>query len=432
MHYVEGHPMLLLGNKALLCAAAVSVALSTAVAGCGSSGDAARTSDGKTILKVVGWKGGGSEPANIAQINAAFEAAHPDIEVQWTYVPSANYQQSVNTQLLGGNAADVVMVDDVKAQMWSTSGNLLSLDGQPWVSTLKPAVQDFSKFNGHTVVLPQEIVGIGLFSNMALLNKAGITAVPQTWDDFTADLSKLKAAGVNPIGFADKGGWTGEMAALTLAASDVSARTPGWDQDRRDGKTSFAATPGWTDTLGKVQQLAEFVNVKEALATDEFGKGLTDFESGQTAFLIQGSWNISGFTAKASFPFQFSPVPGGATADKTAPLLYIGTGLAVNAASKAQDAAKQYLAYWAQDSTLQQYLKPEGAFTTLASGTTPSVPQAKSYEDAVSKGGGVIYQPQIWRNTKVEAVMKSSLQALLLGQQSPASVLASWDQQFTQ
>ena len=419
------------GNKVLLCAAALGVALSTAVAGCGSSGGATRTSDGKTVLKVVGWKGGGSEPANIAQINADFQAAHPDIQVQWTYVPSSNYQQSVNTQLLGGNAADVVMVDDVKAQLWSTSGNLLPLDDQPWVSTLKPTLQDFSKFNGHTVVLPQEIVGIGLFSDMTLLNKAGITAVPQTWGDFTADLTKLKAAGINPIEFPDKGGWTGEMAALTLGASDVSAASPGWDQERRDGKTTFAGTPGWTTALGKVQQLAGYANVKDALATDEFGKGLTDFEAGQTAFLIHGSWNISDFTSKASFPFQFSAVPGGATAAQTTPLLYVGTGLAVNAASHAQAAAKEYLDFWAQDGTLQQYLKPEGAFTTLAKGTTPPVPQAADFEAAVSKGAGVILQQQIWRNTKIDAVMKSSLQALVLGQQSPPAVLASWDQQFT-
>jgi len=418
------------GKKALLGCAAVGVALTTALAGCSSS-SGATTSDGKTVLKVVGWKGGGSEPANIAQIDAAFEAAHPNIKIKWTYVPSNNYQQTVNTQLLGGDAADVVMVDNVKAQMWSQSGNLLPLDDQPWVSTLKPSLQNFSKFNGHKVVLPQEIVGIGLYSNMALLKKAGVTAVPQTWGEFTADLAKLKAAGVHPIGFADKEGWTGEMAALTLAASDVNSGTSTWDDSRAQSKTTFAATAGWNTVLDKIQELTGYVNVKEALATDEMGKGLTDFESGQTAFLIHGSWNIGGFSSKVHFPFQFSAVPGGATAGQTAPLLYVGTGLAVNAASPVKDAAKQYLDFWAQDSTLQQYLKPEGAFTPLAKGTTPPIPQAVAFETAVTKGNGVIYQPQIWRNTKIETDMQSGLQAFVLGRRSAASVLSSWDQQFT-
>ncbi|MFI6810255.1 ABC transporter substrate-binding protein [Streptomyces luteogriseus] len=416
-------------NKALLRCAAVGAALTTAVAGC-SSGGGTTTSDGKTVLKVVGWKGGGSEPANIAKINAAFEAAHPNIKVKWTYVPSDNYQQTVTTQLLGGNAADVVMADNVKAQQWSQSGNLLSLDGQPWVSTLKPSLQDFSKFNDHTVVLPQEIVGIGLFSNMAVLKKAGITAVPQTWDEFTADLAKLKAAGVNPIGFADKKGWTGEMAALTLAASDVNRGTNAWDHERAKNKTTFAATAGWSTALDKIQKLAGYVNVKEALNTDEMGKGLTDFASGKTAFLIHGSWNIGDFSSKSNFPFRFSAVPGGATAGQTSPLLYVGTGLAINAASPVKDAAKEYLDFWAQDSTLQQYLKPEGAFSPLTNGTTPPIPQAKDFEAAVTKGNGVIYQPQIWRNTKIEADMQSSLQAFVLGQRSAKSVLSSWDQHF--
>jgi raffinose/stachyose/melibiose transport system substrate-binding protein len=417
------------GMTILRCAA-LGVALTIAAAGCGGGGPA-KTSDGKTTLTVVGWKGGGKEPANIDQINAAFEASHPNIKVQWTYVASGDtYQQSINTQLLGGTAPDVIMVDDTKAKLWSDSGNLLALDGQPWVDTLKPALKDFSKFDGKTVVLPQEIVGVGLYSNMTLLKKAGISAVPRSWGEFTAALDKLKAAGITPIGFANKGGWTGEMAALTLGASEVSATQPGWDAQRRDGTTNFAASQGWMTVLGKIQQLTRYFDVKDALAADPFGKGLTDFESGKSAFLIHGSWNISEFQSKAQFPFQFSAVPGGASADRTAPLMYVGTGLAINAASKAQDAAKEYLAYWAQDSTLQQYLKPEGAITTLAKGTTPPVPESKAFQDAVDRGNGVIYQPQIWRNTKIEDVMKSSLQALLLGQQDRSSVLGDWDKQF--
>ena len=60
---------------------------------------------------MVSWKGGGAEPANMAEINAAFEKAHPDIELDFSYVPPNDvYQQKLQSQLLAGNAADVIVL----------------------------------------------------------------------------------------------------------------------------------------------------------------------------------------------------------------------------------------------------------------------------------------------------------------------------------
>lgn len=53
--------------------------------------------------------------------------------------------------------------------------------------------------DGSIHVIPYEIITTGLFTNKDLLEKAGVTEDPQTWDDFMGDLQKIQDSGVVPI-----------------------------------------------------------------------------------------------------------------------------------------------------------------------------------------------------------------------------------------
>ena len=404
-----------LAAAAVLFAATVVCAVATA------------STNKTTTITVVGWKGGGTELANVGWINKAFQAANPDIKVKYTYISSSNYQNVVNTQLLGGTAPDVVMVDDVKAQLWSKAGWLADLKDQPWVKRLKPALSDFVKFNGKTVVFPQEVVGVGLFANLDLLQRVGVSTVPATWPQFTAALAKLKAAGITPIDLGDKGGWTGEMAALTLGATDVSLAHPGWDAKRAANKVTFSSAYG--PVLSQIASLGNYIDFKNALNTDP-GASYANFEAGNAGFIINGAWNVADLRSKAKFKFAFAPVPGAAAGHHPAALLYVGTGLAVNAHTKVKSAAERYIDFWSKNRILKKYLQAESAVTTLKNGTTPVVPEAASFLSAINAGRGVVYQNQIWRNTKIEGTIQSSVQSLMLGTASPSDVLNQWDAQF--
>ena len=56
------------------------------------------------------------------EINAAFEKANPDITLEYEFIPSAGYPQRVQSELLAGNTADVLMTDSAKVQDWGSSG----------------------------------------------------------------------------------------------------------------------------------------------------------------------------------------------------------------------------------------------------------------------------------------------------------------------
>ena len=50
---------------------------------------------------------------------------------------------------------------------------------------------------------------VGVWYNKELFEKAGIDAPPATWDEFLADVQKLKDAGITPIAVGEKDKWPG-------------------------------------------------------------------------------------------------------------------------------------------------------------------------------------------------------------------------------
>lgn len=191
-------------SRRLLAAASTVAALAASLAACGGSSDSA-SADGTVTIHVQGWKGGGSEPANVAAINKAFEKANPKIKVDFEYITANDtYLQKLQPQLLAGKAGDVIMVDSDKVKKWGDSGYLADLSNQSWASKIATDAQPFTQNNGKTFAMPMELIGIGMYANMDLLKKAGITEVPSDWPTFLADLGKLKKAGINPLALPDK------------------------------------------------------------------------------------------------------------------------------------------------------------------------------------------------------------------------------------
>jgi raffinose/stachyose/melibiose transport system substrate-binding protein len=173
------------GRRLAVATTVAAMAMSLAACGGGSSG---ASKDGKVTLHVQAWKGGGAEPANVAEINKAFEKAHPDIKVDFEYITANDtYVQKLQPELLGGKAGDVIMVDTDKMKKWGASGYLADLSGESWASRIAPDAKPYAQADGKTLAMPMELIGIGLYANMDLLKKAGITEVPADWTTFLAD-----------------------------------------------------------------------------------------------------------------------------------------------------------------------------------------------------------------------------------------------------
>lgn len=412
-------------RKSVLALTALTLATALLATGCSASN--ATPGGAKTVLKVYGWKGGEAEPANIKEINAAFLKANPNIELKYEFIPSAAYTQRVQSELLAGNSADVIMTDSAKVQDWGSSGYLENLSSNSWVSGVRKEIKPFVENGGKTYALPMEVIGISLFANNDLLKKAGISNTPTTWPEFESDLQKVKDAGISPLALPNKGGWTGDAVLNAIAATLVYKSNPSFDKQFMAGKASFSS---WKSSVQQMMDLQSkgFVDYKAALGVDEWSTGISDFQAGKSAFYVQGAWNQSTFS-KAGLNDSFIPWPATTTPNSNANL-FVGTMLSVNAKSKVQAAAEKYVDFWSKSSNGYRYLEAENAVSPFTSGKSPSTAGTKSFVDAVNAGRYRILPSNTWFSAAGETTLQQQVQALWLGEQSVDQTLKNLDEKL--
>jgi raffinose/stachyose/melibiose transport system substrate-binding protein len=384
-----------------------------------------------TTLNVLAWKGGPGAPANITQINAAFEAAHPDIKLNWTVLTGASdaeYMASASTKFAAGDAPDVVMLDPQKMRTWASQGFLADLSAESWVKKQNPIFDPFSRVGGKTYQIIQENIGVGLYVNLDLLKKAGIKAPPQNWPQFLEALATLKAKNINGFLFANKGGWAGNNVASMLATNTVYKQTPNWGALFNQGKRHF--NPDWTPVVNQMRELfvKKLVDPKLMLGIDPWNAGLAQFKAGKWAFMIQGAWELTDFKANAKFHFAFMPFPGGPAGTLSRGFTFVGSGLAANAKSPNLAAAKQYLAFWSTAKALDLYDSAETAFATIKGVKPVLAPEAAPFVKAYTEGRTIVSPPQGWTNPNGEGEMITIFQQLFVDPNtSNAKILSNLD-----
>ncbi|RII95423.1 extracellular solute-binding protein [Clavibacter michiganensis] len=399
--------------------------MAASLAACSSSG-AATNEDGQTVLTVYGWKGSDTEPANIAQINDAFEAAHPDIDVQYEYVPANDaYNQRVQPELLAGDTADVIMTDASKVQTWGEAGYLEPLTGD-WTSTVLPELTPFISYEDDVYAAPQEVIGIDLYANRAVLAEAGVTDVPTTWPEFEDALAKTQAAGFTPLSIPNKNGWTGASTINAIAATKVYQDNPDWDEQFLAGDASFS---DWKESVEQFVSLDEqgFVDFQSSLGVDEWSQGLPNFTAGKTAFWVQGAWNQTSVAA-ADIDSAFVPWPAGDEGDEPTVNLFVGTMLSITSTSKVKEAAAEYIEFWADPTNATPYVEAENAISPYTGGTTPTTSATEDFVAAFDEGRYRILPTTTWFALEGEQTMQQQTQSLMLGDLNVDAYLSALDE----
>ncbi len=397
-------------------ALAGGLSLVLALSACGGDSEGSTNADGKTVLKVQGWKGGGTELANIPEINDAFSKANPDIDLQFEYVPPNDaYLQKTQPEFLAGTAADVIMTDVTSIPGWSKAGYLMDLSDEGWVDDVDPAVLPSISIDDTVYSQPMELIAEGLYANMDLLNKAGIDKVPATWSEFEEDLATLEAAGITPIGYPNKAGDTAQMSLNGVASTLVYQDNPEWDQQFMAGDASFS---DWEPALQQIKTLDSdgYVDFKQELGIDEWSQGLNDFAAGKYAFYFQGAWMVQGIEKAGLTNFSFNPWPAAADGEESSVGVISGTAWSINADTKVADAAKAYLDFWVDSANAKPFLEAEHALSPWTGAENPQDEVAAPVLEAYEAGRFHILARDSWLSAEGNKTIKSKLQAWMLGQ----------------
>ena len=227
------------------------------------------------------------------QAIAEFEAAHPDIKIEWEAFENESYKTKIKAAMMGGDTEDL---PDIFFS-WSgaflgefvNAGKVQCLDEnfKAYADKIPESMLSTTTYDGKHYGVPTTFNIVAMYANMDLLAQVGYDHVPQTYEDLTACCDALLAKGIIPFGCAGKETWC-----VTEYLEPIIEKTIGYEKLN----AIFAGQESWNDPdiAVAVDNFQDMINKGYfdpngmALGNDEVK---ANFIAGKTAFYQNGSWN---------------------------------------------------------------------------------------------------------------------------------------------
>ena len=369
------------------------------------------TAQGGGTLKVFGFKAG-TEVGAIPALNERF-TKETGIKVEYEAISDASgYQSVLKTRVAGGDAPDVFMShgkDDAK--IYAPAGSMLDLSAEPWVKTLTSSAASVSKVGGKVYVLPLEFASIGLLYNATLLSDAGVKTVPQTYAQFLSALRTLKTKGKTGLLVPAKDGWA--FVTSLMMATDLWRTNPNLTDDMVSGKVKFNS-PEWRRVFNNLANLGKtgLINTTLNLGVDG-NLAMNEFTAGRVAFLVHGSWQVAAVKkTNPALKFGFMGFPSGPANTKATGIVLAGSAWGISSKSKQADAARKYLAFWAQEKNLNDWLVTANAFSLLKGGVVALPEEMKPFSEAAADDRTLNFPFSDWPAGFQDAFIKATVEAM--------------------
>ena len=223
----------------------------------------------------------------------------------------------LKSRVISGNPPSAAQTKGPAIQEWASEGVLANMDtlakAEKWDDLLPKVVADVMKYKGAYVAAPVNVHRVNwMWGSSEALKKAGVAAMPKTWDEFFAAADKLKAAGLVPVAHGGQN-W---QDFTTFESVVLGVGGPKFYQDALVKLDDKAIN---SDTM------------KKSLETFRRIKGYTDpgapgrdwnlatamLIQGKAGFQLMGDWAKGEFLAAGKAPgkdFLCAPAPGSANA----------------------------------------------------------------------------------------------------------------------
>jgi raffinose/stachyose/melibiose transport system substrate-binding protein len=192
-------------------AGTASVAPSTATAS-GSAPSDAQPSTAAAPVTIEWWHITTGDPGKTTfqSIADAYTAAHPNVKINITVLENEAFKTKLATSIQSGQVPDLFQSwggGIMAAQVDAGALKDITSDIASWKDTINPGALSIYAYKGVQYGVPWDMGMIGVWYNKKLFTQAGISAPPATWDEYLADVGKLKAAGIVPLAIAGKDEW---------------------------------------------------------------------------------------------------------------------------------------------------------------------------------------------------------------------------------
>jgi glucose/mannose transport system substrate-binding protein len=219
----------------------------------------------------------------------------------------------LKSRVVSGNPPAAAQIKGPAIQEWAAEGVLANLDAtakaEKWDSLLPKVVADVMKYKGSYVAVPVNVHRVNfIWANPDVLKKAGVAAMPKTYDEFFAAADKIKKGGLIAVAhggqnwqdfttFEDVVLGVGGPAFYNDALVKLDPKALGSDTMKKSFET-FRKIKGYTDAAssGRDWNLATAMVMK-----------------GEAGFQFMGDWAKGEFLAAGKVPgkdFLCAAAPG--------------------------------------------------------------------------------------------------------------------------
>ena len=151
-------------------------------------------------LRLIGMQQAGMTPEEMNAVIQEFEASHPNVRIEATYVAYDALHDKLVTSISPARPAyDIVLVDDIWFPKFAEAGWLLDVTDRippEMARDVFPAAWDIVTYKGRRWGLPWLLDQKYFFYNAEILKKAGFNEPPATWEEMIEQARVIKQRGL--------------------------------------------------------------------------------------------------------------------------------------------------------------------------------------------------------------------------------------------
>lgn len=298
--------------------------------------------------------------------------------------------QKLKTYAATNNLPDIFNATTDVIESFKKSNNILQLDkyvtkygiADQLLSSAQPLLKNS---DGHTYAIPDAGQFAALiYYNKSVFAKCGISSLPTNYDEFLADVKKIKAKNIVPLALFGKEKWPGVQLFDMLA----SRENINGIKDLDNGKAKATDT-AYVDAANKLVALVK----AGLLPIDVFNVSADDasamLEAGKAAMNLGGAWGLSDFNKQMgdNVGYMYCPLAAPDKAESVQWNLSGGgynSGLGVNPKSKNADIAAEYTCKFALAFAKGRIIKRGDPNPILKENITPEKSYSKMQQQYVN------------------------------------------------
>jgi multiple sugar transport system substrate-binding protein len=382
-----------------------------------------------------------------------FTKANPDISIKISQKGWTEYWTGITTGFVSGTAPDVFTNHLAYFPEFAANNQLVDIaplivEDKVATNIYYPGLKELWGKNGKQYGLPKDWDTVGIFYNIDLLKKAGLTP---------ASLANLTW---NPT---DGGTWQKTIAKLTMDKSGNNGAAANFDKKNVvqygyqtgygagfNGQTEwsfYVATTGWKYNNGlfgtkynyddprfaqTIQWLAD-LNLKHGLIPsfqDVQTSSDALFRAGKVAMVTNGSWMISDLTQKLPFKVGMAPLPKGPNGKRMS--MFNGLADSIWTGSKNQAEAWKWVKYLASADCQNVIAASAVVFPAIPAAAAKAVAAHKakgadvsSFLNQAKAPGGTFLFPITDNAPQINDIMQNAMQNVFLGKTKAADTFGA-------